>query len=327
MRRLLIFLLLAGIAVVGTGFYLISRPYAGFQQEMFLDIPRGTSTQAMADLLESKGVVRHSGEFLLARALHPGAKLQAGEYRFAKPASALDVFNRIARGDVFYYELAVPEGQNMFDIAALVESLGIIQGKEFLKTARDPALIRDIDPTAPSLEGYLFPDTYRLTRHTDAHTLCTRMTARFRSAWRQLNSSADVHRTVTMASLVEKEAAVPEERPVVAAVFQNRLQIGMKLDCDPTTVYAALLDGRYRGTIHKSDLESMNRYNTYHHAGLPPGPIANPGMASLQAVLKPAAENYLYFVARGDGSGRHRFSKDLIAHQAAISEYRRAVRQ
>jgi len=264
--------------------------------------------------------------FLAVRALRPATKLQAGEYRFAAPSSTLDVYDRIVRGDVFYYEISIPEGLNMFDIASVVEKLGFISRGEFLDAVRDPSLIRDLAPEAPTLEGYLFPDTYRVTRHTSAGELLRILTQRFRSEWKRLGSPADVHRTVTLASLIEKEAAAPEDRPVISAVFHNRLKRGMKLDCDPTTVYAALLEGRYRGKIHQSDLASVNRYNTYQHAGLPPGPIANPGMASLRAALDPAEVDYLYFVARPDGSGRHQFSKDLARHQEAAARYRRGAK-
>jgi UPF0755 protein len=185
-------------------------------------------------------------------------------------------------------------------------------------------MIRDLDPRAPTLEGYLFPGTYRLSRHTTPQVLCRKMTARFREVWSGLHAGADPHQTVTLASLVEKEAKLPEERPRIAGVFENRLRIGMKLDCDPTTIYAAMLDSRYRGTIYRSDLESLNPYNTYQHAGLPPGPIANPGLASIQAVLHPENTSALYFVLKPDGSGGHEFSDTLATHAAAVTRYHRA---
>jgi UPF0755 protein len=235
------------------------------------------------------------------------------------------VVRRIARGDIFYYELVVPEGRNMFDIAGAVEQLGLFPAKTFLQAARNPAPIRDLDPEAPTLEGYLFPDTYRLSRKTTPDQLCRVMTGKFRDAWRSLHTEADVHRTVTLASLVEKEGKLSDERPRIAAVFENRLRIGMKLDCDPTTIYAALLRDRYTGVIHRSDLNSEDAYNTYRHAGLPPGPIANPGLASLRAVLTPAGSDSLYFVARGDGSGGHEFSSNIAAHESAVERYRRAL--
>jgi UPF0755 protein len=205
--------------------------------------------------------------------------------------------------------------------------LGLFRAEDFLAAARDPSLIRDLDPRAPTLEGYLFPDTYRLNHTTTPTRLCRLMTNKFRQVWQGLHTSAGVHETVTMASLVEKESKLVDERPQVAAVFGNRARIGMKFDCDPTTIYAALLDHRYRGKIYRSDLASANPYNTYQHAGLPPGPIANPGLASIEAVLKPAATNALYFVLRPDGSGAHEFSKTIAAHEAATARYRRGARR
>ncbi len=325
MRFIRLFLLVLLLCALGTGAYVaisLNTPYAGFGQETFIEFPKGTSTPQMAEMLQNSGVVRHSWLFLVARAVRRDATLQAGEYRFTKPASVLDVFDRIARGDIFYYELVVPEGKNMFDIAALAQHLGLFPATEFVKAARNPALIRDLDPEAPSLEGYLFPNTYRLSRHTTPDRLLRLMTGKFREVWLSLGSNASVHRTVTLASLVEKEGKLASERPVIASVFLRRLSIGMKLDCDPTTIYAALLDGNYHGVIYKSDLASNNPYNTYQHAGLPPGPIANPGEASLKAVLNPAESKYLYFVARPDGSGGHSFADNLADQQAAVARYR-----
>lgn len=323
--RWLALVLLGGVGVAVYIGISLNTPYAGFRRETFVDIPHGADTRQMAALLQDSGVIRHSWVFLVARALRRHVTLEAGEYRFAKPASVLEVFGRIARGDIFYYELVVPEGKNMFDIAAAAERLGLFPATQFLEAARDPALIRDLDPQAPSLEGYLFPNTYRLSRHTTPAALCLMMTGKFREVWRGLATDASVHRTVTLASLVEKEGKLPQERPIIASVFLRRLAIGMKLDCDPTTIYAALLAGSYRGAIHKSDLASDAAYNTYQHAGLPPGPIANPGKASIQAVLGPADTDYLYFVARADGSGGHNFSRNLAAQEANIARYRRAL--
>ena len=203
----------------------------------------------------------------------------------------------------------------------------MVKPEAFLAAARDPAMIRDLDPKAQSLEGYLFPNKYRVYRHTTAQQLCRQMTNEFRARWQSLSTPADVHETVTLASMVEREARRPEERPEVASVFHNRLRIGMKLDCDPTTIYAALLENRYRGAIYRSDLESANPYNTYQHAGLPPGPIANPGLSSIEAALKPLNTPYLYFVAKADGSGGHNFSESLARHQAAVALYQRATHQ
>lgn len=324
-----LFLVLVLLAIAGGGYlwYLLNQPYQGFQEARILDFPHGTSTAQMAQLLQGAGVIRSSPLFQIGHYLSPGAALQAGEYKFDKPASTMDVLRKIARGDTFYYELVIPEGNNLFDIAELIDALKIFPKERFLAVARSPKMIEDLDPQAPSLEGYLFPDTYRVNRQTTAETLCRTMTHRFREMWRKLDTRADVHAAITMASLVEREAHIPGDRPLIASVFRNRLNLGMKLDCDPTTVYAALLDGRYRGTIHRSDLESENLFNTYTHTGLPPGPIANPGIGSIKAALNPATTDYLFFVAKADGSGGHTFSSSLAEHSAAVSDYHRNLQK
>jgi UPF0755 protein len=229
---------------------------------------------------------------------------------------------------VYYFEFTVPEGSNMFDIANALEASGAMPAPEFLAAASDPELIRDLVPNVRTLEGFLFPSTYRLTHSTTAVELCRMMTAQFRKEWKKIaaGSNADAQQTVTLASLVEKETGVPAERPLVAGVFENRLKDGMLLQCDPTTIYAALLENRYRSAIHRSDLASRNDYNTYQHAGLPPGPIANPGVDSIKAALHPAETKYLYFVARPDGNG-HQFSTTLAAHENAVHHYRKKARK
>ena len=264
------FLLLTGLAAGAFGVYRLEQPYQGFSGETFVEFPRGTGTSGIANALANAGVVRSRWDFLLARVVSRIRVLQAGEYRFDRAASPVEVVRRISRGDIFYYELVVPEGRNLFDIAAAAEQLGLSPAARFLEAARSPTLVRDLDPQAPTLEGYLFPDTYKLGRHTTPEGLCRLMTGKFRDAWRSLHTTAGVHRTITLASLVEKEGKLPDERPRIASVFENRLRIGMKLDCDPTTIYAALLQQRFRGVIHRSDLDSDHPYNTYRHAGLPP---------------------------------------------------------
>ncbi|MBL8232489.1 MAG: endolytic transglycosylase MltG [Bryobacterales bacterium] len=321
--------LLGGAALLATGalvVWLIStlfQPYEAFHGHAILDFPRGSSTRQIAAELQRAGVIRWQWQLLAAKLLRPRTALQAGEYRFDEPSSALHVYDRIARGDTFYYEVTVPEGANMYEIAGILDQGDIITGKAFLIAAGNSQLIRDLAPGAPSLEGYLYPATYRLGRHTTAAQLVRSMTDRFRRAWKSLNAPGDVHGVVTLASLVEKEAARPEERATIASVFRNRLDRGMKLDCDPTTIYAALLEGRYKGTIYRSDLASMHPYNTYQHAGLPPGPIANPGLKSMEAAVRPATTDYLYFVAKADRSGGHTFSSTINAHEKAVAEYRR----
>jgi UPF0755 protein len=218
----------------------------------------------------------------------------------------------------------------MFDIAALLDSAGVLSGADFLSAASDPAPIRDLAPSAPSQEGYLFPATYRLPHSITARGLCDLMTGQFRRQWKKLADGSaaaatspqeDAHSIVTLASLVEKETAVAQERPLVAGVFANRIRAHMRLDCDPTSIYAALLEHRYQGAIHRSDLDSQNPYNTYQHEGLPPGPIGNPGREALSAALHPSSTEYLYFVAK-PGGGTHQFSATLAAHERAVRDYR-----
>lgn len=315
---LLALLLLAG-AAAGTLFL----PSAAFATPAEFVIERGNSTRLIGQRLAAMGVLRWSWQLSLLRLLQSGRVIQAGEYRFERAATPWQVFDRLARGDVSYYELRIPEGYNLFDIAKAVGEQGIVTEADFLAAARNPKLIKDLAPQAPSLEGFLFPSTYRLTRQTTAEALCSLMVAQFRREWTALTPKAPVLPTVILASLVEKETSIPAERPLVAGVYSKRLAIGMKLDADPTTAYAAQLLGLWRGTIYRSDLDRQHPYNTYRTIGLPPGPIANPGRAALAAALAPAATDNLFFVARADGSGGHRFSKDAAAHQRAVIEYRR----
>jgi UPF0755 protein len=322
-------LVAVGAIAAGLAYLSLHAAYQGFHEQVILDFPKGTSAPEMAEELARNGVIRYSWQFLMARALNPGRRLQAGEYRFASADTPSNILDRIARGDIFFYTFVVPEGSNIFDIAAIAGRFDFLKASDFLRAARNPSLIRDLAPAAPSLEGYLFPATYRITRSTTVEQLCTMMTAQFRKQWKELQAGQSdelsVNDTVTLASLVEKETGRAEDRPIVASVYQNRLRRGMTLDCDPTTIYAALLDARYRGTIYRSDLASNNAYNTYRHAGLPPGPIANPGVAALQAALAPAETDYLFFVAKPDGSGEHQFSETMAQHNVAVQQYRRAT--
>jgi UPF0755 protein len=323
----ILFLAVLAALAIGIGGYWYFGPYRGFGTEAFVEIEHGMSSRQIARVLAERGVVRSPQAFLAVRMLHPRTTLQAGEYRFGSAQTPSQVFDKIRRGDVFYEDFTVPEGSNIFDIATLLQQSDTVDSDSFLKAAADPQNIRDLDPLAPDLEGYLFPSTYRLTHRTTAQQLCHMMVTEFRKQWKTLagnsQEAADIHRVVTLASLVEKETAVPQERPLVAAVFANRLRASMPLQCDPTTVYAALLENRYKGVIHKSDLTSANPYNTYAHAGLPPGPIANPGVSSLNAALHPSDADYLYFVAKADGTGAHHFSSSLTEHEKAVLAYRK----
>lgn len=326
MRRLALAIVLAGAAgTLGLLHWLVRDDrYADFVEPVFVDIPHGTSSWSIGEKLSAAGVVRNPWLFQLARLTKPGKPAQAGEYRFAEAAAPAEVVARLAAGDVFLIEVRVPEGSNVFDIAAAVERAGLGTAEAFLAQARSPDLIHDLAPDAPSLEGYLFPATYRFRRNVPLSDVCRAMTAQFRRVWRELDApSGDPNASVTLASMVEKEAALAEERPRIAGVYAARLRIGMKLDCDPTVVYGSLVEGRWKGVIHRSELESKNRYNTYQHAGLPPGPIANPGRDALRAALHPSVTDELYFVATPGGGGAHTFSRDIDAHEKAVASYRR----
>ena len=322
MRKLFAwFIVVLVAAVIWVGYvYVLS---AGPSQQTFVDFKNGSSARHIATELKQAGIIRSRWAFLLLH-LYRHRSLKAGEYAFDHPDTLSNIYGRIARGDTYARVLTVPEGYNIFDIAAEVEKLGIDSQQNFLEQARSQvALVRDLDPSAPSLEGYLYPDTYRFARKNKAPDVVAAMVKRFHQEAQQIGLTSDVHRIVTMASIVEKETAVQEERPLVAGVFYNRLAQHMALDTDPTVIYAALLANRYRGTIYASDLKYSSPYNTYRNQGLPPGPIANPGKASLLAAMHPTHTDYLYFVS--DNQGHHRFSKSLEEHQRNVAEYRRVV--
>lgn len=286
----------------------------------------GWTTKHIAHELQNEGVIRSSTAFLIVQYAQGLRALKAGEYKFEDPANALQVTRRLAKGDVYTRVVVVPEGYNMYDIAGVVEQAGLGTAADFITAAKgDLFLLRDLDPNATSLEGYLFPDTYNFTRIDTAHEIVAAMVRHFRGEAQKIGllGRTNLPQIVTMASIVEKETADPLERPLVAGVYYNRLARNMALGADPTVVYAALLAGRYRGTIYQSDLQYDSPYNTYKHGGLPPGPIANPGAASLLAAMHPTESQYLYFVS--DNNGHHRFSRSMEEHARNVASYRKAI--
>jgi UPF0755 protein len=319
--KVLLLLILVAIAVVA---FLFLVPY-GPHTEQFVDIAPGTSTLDMGRQLKQAGILR-TGYELEALRLSRGGTLKAGEYRFDHPATPMEIYDRLHRGDVYTIALVIPEGYNIFDIASAVQAAGLGSSTSFLTAERaHTELISPWSPHAPSLEGFLFPDTYKFNHHSTDVQMLGAMVKRFAEVATRLGiNPGDAHRIVTMASLVEREVRVPAERPLVAGVFQNRLAAGMPLQTDPSVIYASLLNGTWTGVIHQSELHSDSDYNTYTHAGLPPGPICNPGVASLQAALHPAQTDYMYFVANPDGSTK--FAKELDEHNANVAVYRHQSR-
>jgi UPF0755 protein len=321
-------LLLLLLLVLAAGAYVVYTPY-GPTAETFVDIQPGTGATTVASILRKSGIIRSRYAFAFLRLTRDGT-FKAGEYRFDHPVPPAEVYDRLIRGDVYTQSLSIPEGFNIFDIAAAVEAAGFAKRDDFLAAERQHIeLIADLLPPGShpvSLEGYLFPDTYRFSPHATPLQILTAMVHRFRQTAAQLGlNPADTARTVIMASLIEKEVGQATERPLVAGVFTNRLVRSMPLATDPTVIYAALLDNRWRGTIYASDLQSPSPYNTYKHTGLPPGPISNPGVASLRAALHPAQTDYLYFVS--DAAGHTRFSVGLKEHDQQVQAYRQAERR
>jgi UPF0755 protein len=325
--RFLLFTFFFLLALAGGAYWLLLMPF-GPSAETLVDIPPGTSGVRVARLLESAGVVRSRYAFDAVRSWK-GGTLRAGEYKFDHPAPVLEVYERIARGDVYTKAVTIPEGASIFDIAARLEQGGFGPQQEFLTVARrQTALIADLDPAAKSLEGYLFPDTYHFAPDAKPEQIATAMVKRFRQAAEQLGLTGNLHKVVTIASLVERETAVDTERPLVASVFENRLTKNMPLMTDPSVIYGLQLQRLWRGTIYASDLKRETPYNTYLHAGLPPGPIANPGIPSLRAAMQPAQTNYLYFVAANDNpQGRSIFAATLDEHNRNVAAYRKAVKK
>ncbi len=311
----------------GAAAWLVLIPY-GPETETFVNVTPGSSAAAIGRKLEAAGVVRNRYAFDLLRWFQHGT-LEAGVYRFDHPAPATEVYARIARGDVFTLTLTVPEGANIFDIATRVQQAGLGTRQSFLDVALSQRLVvADMDPGAVSLEGYLFPDTYRFSPTATAAQIAAAMVRRFRVVAAQLGLKENVHRVVTLASLIERETAVDADRPLIASVFENRLAKNLPLNTDPAVIYGLELTGQWRGVIHQSDLTRNTPYNTYLHSGLPPGPVANPGIPSLRAAMNPAKTNYLYFVAAGtDAQGHSLFAATLDEHNRNVAGYRLAQKK
>ncbi len=322
MKTLFKLFLLAILAAAGWLGWALWLPLSPPGQKFVLLRP-GFSTRHIAKELKAQGIIRSADAFILWHYVRDPRSLKAGEYLFDKTADARTVLDRLARGDIYVHTVVIPEGYNMFDIAQAIQDAGLGKREAFLAITSSPELIADLAPGAKSLEGYLFPNTYQFTRTQSLPEMAAAMVKEFRQVARTIGLTSDVQKTVTMASIVEKETAAPDERPMVASVYYNRLAKNIALQADPSVIYGELLKGTYTGALHHEDMLADSAYNTYRHPGLPPGPIANPGKTSLQAAMQPATSDYFYFVA--DGNGHHRFAHDLEEHNRNVAAYRKLM--
>lgn len=333
LAALILLVLLAAAAFAGYVWYSIEKPYGTIPPDgIYVDIPHGASRRTAAHILEKAGVIRNSFAFELYARRHPKRTLEAGEYLFDHPLSGKEVFWKLANGQVYEQPFTVREGETIFDIARELEAAKYMSADDFLKAAEDPTEIKDLFPDARTLEGFLFPATYNLPKHAPAEELTGMMVRKFREALANIlpNGSegsdppVSIGSVVTLASLVERETPKPDERPLVAGVFTNRLAKSIPLQCDPTVIYALQMDDEYNGTLTLRDLRINSPYNTYRNRGLPPGPIGNPGEVALRAALHPAATDYLYFVANTQGG--HFFAATLAEHNNNVAKYHRLLR-
>ena len=335
MKRAFLFvcvMLIAGLVLASLRFYLYCvtphRPLQPATAEA--TIPEGASFRKTAAILEQQGVITDPLLFvLLAKIKKAEYSIKAGQYSITLPVTPLDIIDKLVRGEVVLISVTIPEGSNLFDIARILEQAGLKPSADVLRKATDGGFARSMGlEDNETMEGFLFPDTYKFCRSMHLDQMLTRMAVRFRDVFALELQAAPAagglspRQLVVLASLVEKEAADPSERPVIAGVFYNRLKLGMRLECDPTVAYGVRLeDPLFTGRLRKKHLQAANNYNTYQIKGLPAGPICNPGLASLRAVLKPASVDYLFFVSRNNGT--HQFSRTLEQHNRAVNQYQR----
>jgi len=325
----LILILAAGLAGLRLYLYWTTPVRSALPAEVIVDIPEGSSLKKIARILESRGVIRHQMLFTaVARLKETQHRIQSGEYCLHLPLAPRDILDKLIRGDIRLVRVTFPEGSTIFDIARIIEQNGLAPAELMLRKATDPALVKTFGYDNESLEGFLFPDTYKFSKKTEPERIFSSMTARFDEVLnRELKATQaaaplPLRDMIILASLIEKETAQPLEKPVIAGVFFNRLKRGMRLECDPTVAYGVRLeDPQFQGRLRKKHLLKTTRYNTYQISGLPYGPICNPGLDSIRAVLQPAAVDYLFFVSRNNGT--HQFSRTLEEHTAAVNQYQR----
>lgn len=317
------FLALSSLLVVGFFLSFLWLPFPGWRETVEVKIERGEPVASIASELKEKGVIPNERLFILwARLLSVERKIHWGRYLFELPQSPREVLDQMLLGTGAFRRITVPEGLTVREIATLLEDAAIARKDRFLAEARDPRLLARLGLEDQGIEGYLFPDTYYFTPHTTAREILLAMADQFRDNFnrsmqhKSREMGLSLHQAVTLASLIEKETGNEAERPLISAVFHNRLKRKIALQSDPSVIYGLK---RYSGHLTRRDLQSPSPYNTYRIAGLPPAPICNPGLASLRAALFPARVPYLYFVSRNDGS--HLFSATLEEHNRAVEKY------
>ncbi len=330
--RFVLVLLVLGAIVAGavgyTAYSFLNKPASDSGETAVFEVRPGESFKTISARLEQEGLVSNARYLqLYGRFINVGSSVRIGEYAIPRNAKPHEVVSIITSGKSIEYPVAVPEGYNIFEIADIVQKKGITSKEEFLAIVRDKALIRELlGEDLPSLEGYLFPETYNITKFTGARGLVKMMVGRFKENYAKVVALGGLAKQmprknlVTLASIIEKETGAPEERPLISSVFHNRMRINMKLQTDPTVIYGIWeQSGVWDRNISKQDLLTPNRYNTYSFTGLPYGAIANPGFEALKAAAFPATSDYLFFVSKNDGT--HVFSKDLASHIKGVRDY------
>jgi len=329
-RRIRLVVALAVLtAALLSAFFLLDAPPPGNWEGKLVTVPKGRSLPEVSGILREGGVLPHPLAFrALVLLTFSGRRLHYGEYAFPTPPSAYEAWRRLVHGDVIKYEVTVHPGANLYDVAELLERKKLAKAEAFLATADAPDVLRRLGIPGESAEGYLFPDSYIFVKPVTPEEILEFMVRQFHrkvpadTEKRAKEADLSLHQVVTIAYIIEKETGVEEAKPIVSAVIRNRLDLGMPLQMDPTVIYGAK---RFDGTVTRKDLRKAGPYNTYLNRGLPPGPIANPGLASLAAALNPSKSEYLYFVSKNDGS--HTFSRTLPEHLRAVEQFRRAARE
>lgn len=322
---------LAVVIGAGAGLYwggkawLLERRASQSGQAELVEIAKGSSLAQAAKALADAGIVNNARLFQLAgRLTSEDGPILAGEYELSSAMNAARILRFLRSGRVKLHYVLIPEGYTLAQIAARLDESGIAERAEVLRLAADPAFTAELGVNQPSLEGYMFPDTYRFPRHLGARAAMSAMVGRYNQAWQALAPAAKQqgwsrHKATTLASIIQREAGRNEEMPLISAVYRNRLKRGMRLQADPTVIYG--LGEAYQGNLTRAHLESDTTYNTYTRTGLPPGPICSPGREALAAALRPSKVPFLYFVAKGDGS--HQFSTTYAQHQKAVDAFQR----